>query len=416
MFALHQELAVISPPDLQQLVSEHRPGHSLAQPFYLDAAVFEREVDRFLGVHWIIAGHVSEIPLRGDFFVFDAMHTSVVVARAADGAIHALHNVCRHRGAKICEEVKGRSAILRCRYHGWSYRLDGSVAAWRHMPEGLSKADYALRRCGVALFEGMILVSLDPDHAPDPKLMLGHVENYWSRFDLAQCKVAATELYRVNANWKLAIENNLECYHCQPSHPEYTAANAFVGADEKLSDSVVEKFAAYRADWESRMKAANVVTGRTPIVATSGQPCRAGTMPLAPGQLTASRDGKGLAPLLGRIAGYDESATTGCIGFLSYIGAMCDYAIVVSYIPQSVGVTHVVMKWLVRADAREGTDYDVEKLRWLWDETTKQDKSIIELNAAGVESRGYRPGPYSTLESMTADFVERYLGLMTENA
>jgi phenylpropionate dioxygenase-like ring-hydroxylating dioxygenase large terminal subunit len=58
---------------------------------------------------------------------------------------------------------------------------------------------------------------------------------------------------------------------------------------------------------------------------------------------------------------------------------MCDYAIVVSYLPKSVGVTHVVMKWPVREDAQEGIDYNVRNLRWLWDETTKQDKSIIEL-------------------------------------
>jgi Rieske 2Fe-2S family protein len=70
------------------------------------------------------------------------------------------------------------------------------------------------------------------------------------------------------------------------------------------------------------------------------------------------------------------------------------------------------MKWLVRGDAREGVDYDPQQLRWLWDETTRQDKDIIELNARGVASRGYVPGPYSTLEGVTADFIARYLKLM----
>ena len=135
---------------------------------------------------------------------------------------------------------------------------------------------------------------------------------------------------------------------------------------------------------------------------------------MAPGQLTASKDGLGVAPLLGGIAAYDESVTTGCIGFLSYLGGMCDHAIAVTYIPRSVNRTDVVMRWLVRADAVEGRDYDVAKLCWLWDETTKQDKSIIELNAAGVASRGYTPGPYSHLEGMTADFVDRYLALMSD--
>jgi Rieske 2Fe-2S family protein len=94
---------------------------------------------------------------------------------------------------------------------------------------------------------------------------------------------------------------------------------------------------------------------------------------------------------------------------------MCDHAVVVTYLPQSADVTVVALRWLVRADAIEGRDYDLVKLCWLWDETTRQDKSLIELNAAGVASRGYTPGPYSRLESMTADFIDRYLQLMTES-
>jgi Rieske 2Fe-2S family protein len=241
--------------------------------------------------------------------------------------------------------------------------------------------------------------------------MLAHTESRWSRFDLANCKVAVTQTYRIAANWKLGIENNLECYHCLPSHPEYTAANAFVKADEKVSERHVESFNTYYAGWRAGLEGA-IPLGRSELIETSGQLCRAGTSPLAPGQLTASQDGKPLAPLLGMVTEYDESVTTGCIGFLSYMAAMCDYALLVSYIPQSADVTHAVMKWLVRSDARESVDYEPSKLCWLWDETTRQDKSIIELNAAGVASRGYAPGPYSTLEGGTADFIERYLKLM----
>jgi Rieske 2Fe-2S family protein len=200
-----------------------------------------------------------------------------------------------------------------------------------------------------------------------------------------------------------------------PSHPEYTAANAFVRADEKLPGAA-DAFAAYQEEWRRNMQAAELVTGRSELKVTGGQLCRAGTWPLAQGQSTASRDGKGLAPLLGKVEGYDESVTTGCFGFLSYAAAMCDYAIAVTYIPQTVTSTHAVIRWLVRGDAVEGRDYRSEDLVWLWDETTKQDKSIIELNAAGVASRGYQPGPYSLLEGMTADFIERYLSLMADPA
>jgi Rieske 2Fe-2S family protein len=397
--------------DLQRLVQEHRAGFSLAQPFYSSPAIFTAELDRFLARHWFIAGHESEIPQRGDYFVLDGLNSSVIVTRAADGAVHAMHNVCRHRGAKVCEQERGRAALFTCRYHGWSYRNSGELAAWRHMPEGLNKGDFGLRRCGVAIFHGVILVSIEPENAPDPVAMLAHTESRWARFELANCKVAATQTYRIAANWKLGVENNLECYHCLPSHPEYTAANAFVKADEKVSERHVESFNAYHASWCAGLEG-KIPLGRSEQIETNGQLCRAGTWPLAPGQQTASQDGKPLAPLLGSVKEYDESVTTGCIGFLSYMAAMCDYALLVSYIPQSADVTHAVMKWLVRSDAREGVDYDPNKLCWLWDETTKQDKSIIELNAAGVASRGYAPGPYSTLETGTADFIERYLKLM----
>lgn len=404
-----------SSPQLQQLVRAHRRGGSLARAFYTDKDLFDTEVERFLGSHWMLAGHVSQIPEHGDYFVVEALGASVIVVRGANGEIHALHNVCRHRGSRICEQAAGKVALLRCRYHGWSYRLDGELAAWRHMPETLSKADFGLRRCGATVFEGLILISVEPAEAPDPSLLLQHVRPYWARYDIAHCKVAATRMYAVQANWKLAIENNLECYHCLPSHPEYSAANAFVRADEKIADAPAA-FAVYQQAWQLKMQAANIRTGRSEIVETQGEPCRAGTWPMAPGQLTASRDGQGVAPLLGQMAAYDESVTTGCIGFLSYLGAMCDYVIAVTYVPQTVDVTQIVMRWLVRNDAIEGRDYDIASLCWLWDETTKQDKSIIELNAAGVASRGYVPGPYSQLEGMTSDFVDRYLALMTDPA
>jgi Rieske 2Fe-2S family protein len=401
----------MSSDELAHLLQDHRPGFSLAQDFYRAPAIFRAELDRFLAAHWLVAGHVSELPQRGDYFVLEGLESSIIVTRGADGAIHALHNVCRHRGARVCDQERGRTSLFTCRYHGWSYHVDGSLAAWRHMPEGLRKSDFSLRRCGVAVFQGVILVSHEPADAPDPAEMLRHTESRWARYDLASCKVAVSETYRIAANWKLAIENNLECYHCLPSHPEYTAANAFVKADEKVSETHVAGFNAYHDAWRARLDG-KIPLGRSELVETRGQMCRAGTWPLAPGRLTGSKDGKPLAPLLGGVTGYDESVTTGCIGFVSYIAAMCDYALLVTYIPQSVDVTHVVMKWLVRGDAREGVDYDPQQLRWLWDETTRQDKDIIELNARGVASRGYVPGPYSTLEGVTADFIARYLKLM----
>src|SRR5689334_8244230 len=200
--------------DLEGLIRSHRRGESLAGPFYLSGDIFELEVQRFLSSHWMLVGHASQLPSAGDYCVVDGLGASVIVVRDSSGGINAFHNVCRHRGARICETPNGRASLLRCRYHGWTYKLSGELAAWRHMPEGLEKREYSLRRCGATTFHGFILVCLKPEDAPDPSQLLRHVESCWMRYELHKCRVAAERTYRIHANWKLCVENNLECYHC----------------------------------------------------------------------------------------------------------------------------------------------------------------------------------------------------------
>lgn len=398
---------------LKELVGKRRAGFSLPGAFYTSPDVFSAEVERFITSQWIMAGHISQIPARGDFFRFEAAGYSLIVVRDANDQVRAMQNVCRHRGAQVCEPMKGNARRLYCRYHAWTYGLDGSLVSFRHMPDGVEKADFGLTLCGVAVFEGMIFVSIDPGRAPDFDLIAEHVRRHWERFDLADCEIAAEEVYVLNANWKLAVENNLECYHCLPSHPEFSSVNAFVRHDEKVSAEAVAEFTQYSSDWRRKMAEAGVIADRTGFLAVGGQLCRAGASPLGPGFTTGSRDGAPVAPLLGRVTHPDESVTTGCFGFHSYMVAMSDYAATFTFIPQGPDLTHVVAKWFVRRGAASGRDYDPAELRWLWDETTRQDKDIVELNARGVGSRGYEPGPYSELEWMVDDFVVRYLALMS---
>lgn len=401
---------------LDQALGECREGYSLPGPFYSDPAIFELECRHFLNRHWLLAGHESELPNRGDFVVVEVAGASIILIRGQDGDLHAMHNVCRHRGARICTEARGSVRQLTCRYHAWTYRLNGSLQAWRHMPEGLDKADFGLIRCGVAIFEGLVFISLAPDAAPDFEALTAHLKPYWSRYHLADCRVAFSETYIVEANWKLGIENNLECYHCLPSHPEYSSVSGFVRADEKVSSAAVDAHFRHRAKLEALLASLGMPSQRSEVRWEGGQLARAGVLPLSEGIGTASAGGAPVAPLLGELDGYDESTTTGAFGFTSYLFAANDYALAVTYVPRNVGRTDVVAKWLVRADAVEGRDYDPAALRWLWDETTKQDKALIELNARGVETRGYRPGPYADLESQTAEFVSNYLALMREAA
>ena len=97
------------------------------------------------------------------------------------------------------------------------------------------------------------------------------------------------------------------------------------------------------------------------------------------------------------------------LGFLSAFLAYSDHGVIYRFIPREPLRTEMEVIWLVRGDAEAGRDYDPEALTWLWDVTSAADKTIIENNQAGVLSRAYRPGPFSTMEPATRMYVERYV-------
>lgn len=399
---------------LRRILDQQEQGYSLDKGFYTDPSIFDAELDVFLKRHWINAGHISRIPDKGDHFLFEFAGFELIIVRTGSSPddVAALNNVCRHRGAKICEARQGNTSLFTCRYHAWSYGLDGRLTHARHMRPDFDKSKHSLVKYGSHVFLGSIFVSLDPQNAPDFDELVVEALPFWQRFDLHNTVIAHREIYELNANWKLAVENNLECYHCMPSHPEYTRMHGFVRSDERASESAVSEFAAYRMKWDGRMRSLGRPIGFSEMKESRGQSCRTGTWPLKDGVLTGSADGQGVAPLLGSIPAYDESVTAGFLGYLSYIAAYCDYARVLTYVPQSSTRTRIELTWLVRAGSRPDVDYDREGLTWLWDVTTRQDKDIIELNAKGVASSGYVPGPYSNLEWLAAEFVEHYKSSM----
>ena len=106
----------------------HRPGYGLVRAFYHDPAIYERDMERVFRRHWHCLAHASVIPNPGDFELFKLDNEAVILTRGADGTIHAMLNVCRHRGAEVCTKPKGNAKIFVCPYHAWTYSNDGSPA------------------------------------------------------------------------------------------------------------------------------------------------------------------------------------------------------------------------------------------------------------------------------------------------
>ena len=125
---------------------------------------------------------------------------------------------------------------------------------------------------------------------------------------------------------------------------------------------------------------------------------------------TGSEDGRPLAPLMGAFSDYDGGVTFFDVGPTSNFLAYPDHGLIYRFIPKLADATDMEVIWLVRSGAREGSDYDRERLTWLWRVTSAADKRIIELNQQGINSRSYEPGPYTPMEQHTRRFVEWLLG------
>ena len=109
--------------DVDHLVADDRV-HRLV---YLDPAVFEAEMARIFARTWVYVGHDSEVPEPGDFKTTTLGRQPVALVRQADGTFAVLMNRCPHRAATVCQERRGTTKFLRCPYHGWTFRLDGSL-------------------------------------------------------------------------------------------------------------------------------------------------------------------------------------------------------------------------------------------------------------------------------------------------
>jgi Rieske 2Fe-2S family protein len=131
--------------------------------------------------------------------------------------------------------------------------------------------------------------------------------------------------------------------------------------------------------------------------------------PLYDGVETGSADGRAVAGLMGRLNGYDGGATSIHLGPASFCLAYPDHGVIYRFIAKTPMTSEMEVIWLVSGDAREGVDYDLAKLTWLWIVTSEADKRIIEQNQLGVNSRYYQPGPYAPMEANTRRYVEWYL-------
>ena len=189
--------------------------------WYSDPAILARELERIFRRSWQYAGHLGELQGPGSYFASDTGPVPIVITCDRDGELRGFVNVCRHRGALVACGAQ-RRGTLQCPYHAWTYDLDGRLRA---APRGAQDPAFDASRLGlvpvsIGTWGPFVFANPDPDAQPLsealadlPAIVAEH------GLDVDALRFHRRFHYDIRANWKIAVENYLECYHCQLNHP-----------------------------------------------------------------------------------------------------------------------------------------------------------------------------------------------------
>lgn len=248
-------------PTYQQVLDQdsHAPTACLRETSFLDLGTdpvpveryvsqdyFAREVDAMWKKVWQMACREEEIAAPGDQIVYDIANLSVLIVRTDAGEIRAFINSCMHRGRKLVDG-QGKDHQIRCKFHGWSWNLDGSVKSipcrW-DFPQ-LSDEDARLREVRVDTWGGFVFVNFDRDCEPLADY-LGVLPEHFAAWRLEDCYKAVHLAGIMDCNWKIAQEAFMESYHVIATHPQILPFFADASAQyDVFGDHVNRNLAAF---------------------------------------------------------------------------------------------------------------------------------------------------------------------------
>ncbi|RYM06712.1 aromatic ring-hydroxylating dioxygenase subunit alpha [Sporolactobacillus sp. THM7-7] len=342
---------------------------TLKGSLYTDPAVFEREKKYIFSKSWILVGYEYEVAETGQYIRTNVEGENIIIVRGKDRILHAFHNVCRHRGASLCQASSGKIGVIQCPYHSWSYGLDGTLVGVPNARECRQKLvkneKFGLVRVSVATWHGLIWLNLSDDPCPvekqlNPEIMerFGELDTF-SRYGIENLRVAHREEYDVAANWKILIENFQECYHCSTIHPELT-----------------------RTIPEFR-------TG----VGTQNEIGRGGKFNQTYEAFSLS--GKGTRPRIKTLLPEDDRLYYGITMVPNaFINLTPDHVIIHRLIPVSVEKSKVICDWLFEPEQMAKPEFDPMDAVNLFHRVNQQDFAACEWCQENMKSKVYQNGGF----------------------
>ncbi|NUR74921.1 MAG: aromatic ring-hydroxylating dioxygenase subunit alpha [Thermoleophilia bacterium] len=346
---------------------------------YVSDAFFELERERIFGRSWVPVCVTDEVAEPGSYVVVDVGGRSLIVCRDRAGELHAHHNVCRHRGTRLCAEGRGRvERFFQCPYHAWAYALDGSClgtplfTSAAGIPddqrgafdmsevESFDKADFSLYPARAATWGCLVFVCLD-EAAPSLEEELGDLPARLSGSRLGEHRLVRRVEYEIAANWKLVAENFMEYYHLPWVHPGLVKVSPLK----------------HHHRWQGTGMYVGFCT--SPIAAN-----------------TEDGGWHGL-PALSTLDADDATSARFVWLFPNLaINVLPNHTFLLLARPAAPGYTREVTYLLAHPESIEGAGdslgAEVEALLSFWDEVNREDISIVERVQAGVGDLTYTGG------------------------
>jgi nitrite reductase/ring-hydroxylating ferredoxin subunit len=175
---------------------------------------------------WQVACREEELPRVGAYVTYEIMDETIVVVRVSETGIKAYYNVCQHRGRRLMDGC-GQTARFHCRFHGWQWNLDGSLARvldredWAGCPD-FADEDLRLKELRIGTWAGFVFVNMDPEAEP-LETFLAPVPHYLNPYEIGRMRYRWYVSARLPCNWKVAVEAFNEGYHVAGTHPQLLA-------------------------------------------------------------------------------------------------------------------------------------------------------------------------------------------------
>jgi glycine betaine catabolism A len=369
-------MSILTAEELASIRRPYRAASLLPRRAYHDPEIHEFERREWFHKDWSIVGRESEAARPGEYFLAEQDGEPLVIVRARDGVLRAFYNVCQHRGTAVVEEACGKAVRFQCPYHAWIYDLDGKLIRAKHTEDldDFSFDTFGLRPVRLAVWQGFVFVSLDPDGPELEAYMVDwHAHHAGFRRDYSRLRRATRLTYDVAANWKFIAENYSECYHCPGLHPQLNKLTPYdLGGDYESE-----------GPWEG------------------------GWMELAAGAETMALEGghRNGRPAMSGMTPLDERRVYYYVLWPNtFMSIHPDYLLVHRLVPQGVDRTTVVCDWFFDPATMAMPGFDASDAYDFWDMTNRQDWHVCELQQQGTKSRSWVAGRFSNQEASVHAF------------